>query len=70
MDNYISNFFLGYYSVKQLCDEAKKRGITGDELIEKMSSWRILNESEHASDLVALQKEAEAAIRAMMGDRK
>ena len=32
MDNYISNFFLGYYSVKQLCDEAKKRGITGDEL--------------------------------------
>ena len=66
----IGNYYSGRITLDKVVSEAKRLGLSSDELIELMSRWRILLESQHAEDLTALTKEAEAAIKAMMGDKK
>lgn len=66
----IGDYYLGRITLDEVVSEAKRLGLSSDELIELMGSWRILLESQHAEDLTALTKEAEAAIKAMMGDKK
>lgn len=66
----IGKYYSGRITLDKLVSEAKRLGLSSDELIELMSTWRILLESQHAEDLTALTKEAEAAIKAMMGDKK
>lgn len=66
----IGNYYSGRITLDKLVSEAKRLGLSSDELIELMSTWRLLLESQHAEDLTALTKEAEAAIKAMMGDKK
>ena len=65
----IGKYYSGRITLDKLVSEAKRLGLSSDELIELMSTWRILLESQHAEDLTALTKEAEAAIKARMGDK-
>lgn len=69
MNEYIKKYFLGNITIERLCYVAKQKSITSDELIEQMNSWRILLESEHAEDLIALDSEVAEQIKAIMGDK-
>ena len=70
LQNLINRYFMNKVQLETVVAEANRQGLTAQQLIDKMSQKRILLESEHAEDLVALQKEAEASIRAMMGSNK
>ena len=70
LQNLINRYFMNKVQLETVVAEANRQGLTAQQLIDKMSQKRILLESEHAEDLVALRKEAEASIRAMMGSNK
>ena len=70
MKKIIKQYFTGEVTIEQVCREAQSEGLSADELIQQMSQWKILLESEHAESLSLLTKEAEAAIKAIMGEKK
>ena len=70
MKQIIKQYFTGKVTIEQVCRKAQSEGLSADELIQQMSQWKILLESEHAESLSLLTKEAEAAIKAMMGEKK
>ena len=70
MREIIRKYFVGQAKIEQVCQQAKAEGLSAEELIKQMSQWKLLLESEHAEDLTILTKEAEAAIKAILGDKK
>ena len=70
MKDIIRKYFKNQVSIEEVCRKALSENYSPEKLIEEMRRWKVLNESEHAEDLTLLTKEAEATIKAIMGDKK